>query len=186
MDKNQDLYKSQQKKFILWVAVVYLILIIIVVVFNYRLLSLSTNIQDKKSQIQAIKNRENNINQLQDKYYQIANDIDIVSATLPNEENIADFVKYLENLSISNNVALEILFDDKSNQDVVKNNYLIFNLSVSGPGKNVGDFWKSLENSAYFVNINNFNFNSTNGLNSDTKLSLKAKVYTNAPYRSDK
>lgn len=186
MDKNQEIDKKQQQNFIIWVIITNIVLFSIVILFNFRLTALSATIQNKKSQTQAIRNRENNINQLQDKYYQIANEIGIVDEALPNEENIANFVKYLEDLSNKNATSIEILFDEKANTDVAKNNYLIFDLNVSGPGKNVSSFWQSLEKGTYFINISNFNFNSTNGLNSDTKLSLKAKVYTNDPYRSNK
>lgn len=186
MEPNQEIQKKQLKGFVIWVVIVCLIITAVIIIINYRLSDLSHTIQDKKSQIQAIRNRENNINQLQDKYYQIVNDIQLVASSLPDEENVANFVKYLENLSNKNSVAIEILFDSKANTDVMKNKYLVFDLNVSGPGKNVSEFWQALEIGAYFINISNFNFSSTNGLNSDTKLSLKAKVYTNDPYQSNK
>ncbi|EKD56486.1 MAG: hypothetical protein ACD_58C00172G0005 [uncultured bacterium] len=186
MINNQEIQKKLTQNFIIWIVVTNIVLLLIIVLFNYRLTELSFAIQDKKSQTQAIRNRENNINQLQDKYYQIVNDISVVTKSLPDEENIANFVKYLEDLSSSKGTNIEILFDEKVNSEVLKNSYLIFSLNVSGPGSNVSDFWQSLEKGTYFVNVSNFNFDSTNGLSSDTKLSFKAKVYTNDPYRPNK
>lgn len=186
MATNIDLEKKQYQKFILWVIFSYLFFIVIILFINNYIVALTNQIQDKNSQIQAIKNRENNINQLQDKYYQIVDNINVVLTALPNDESIADFVKYLEELSNQKGVNIEILFDDKINKDVVKNKFLAFNLNVSGSGSKVKEYWQSLENGKYFINISNFDFSSTNGLDSDTKLSLVAKVYTNDPYQSSK
>lgn len=183
MIQNSEIEKKQYQTFALWVILTYLVFIVIILLINSRLTILTNQIQDKKSQIQAIKNRENNINQLQNKYYQIANDISVVTSALPDEETMADFVKYLEGLSNQKNVNIEILFDDKTNSEVAQNKFLLFDLNVNGSGNNVYEFWHALEKGKYFININNFNFDSTNGLNSDTKLSLKVKVYTNDPYQ---
>lgn len=185
MDQYQEI-KKQQHHFIVWTMVAYIFISAMIIFFSSQLSALSSDIQDKKSQILAIQNRENNINQLQEKYYQIANDITLVKSVLPDEENIADFVKYLEELSQQNKVNMQIMFGDKANTNIAKNNYLIFDLITSGIGSDIYQFWQKLEDNKYFVSINNFQIISSSGFDSDTKLTLKAKVFTNDPYQSYK
>lgn len=183
---DEQFEKQQLKKFIVWSVLLLVFFLIVFIYIGSKINHLSLEIQDKKSQIQATRNRENNINQLQSKYYQIVNDISIVDQTLPDEENVASFVKYLENLAQNTSTGVEILFDNKANIEVSKNKYLVFSLNISGPGNNVSDFWGRLERGSYFINVSNFNFNSIDGLETDTKLNLKAKVFTNDPYTPNK
>ena len=179
---EKQLETIQIKRFITWTVTSVVIFVAGVFLLNLKISAVSLAIQDQKSQIQAFKNRENNINQLQDAYYKIRDDIPTVTVILPNEENVASFVKYLEDQANKHSVAMEILFNDKTNIEVVNNKYLIFDLNLSGIGNNVKDLWKSLEKGPYFINISSFNFNTTSGLGSDTQLKLIAKVFTNESY----
>lgn len=174
------------KSFLGWTGTVFVFLIIVIFFLNNEISVQSTQIQDKKSQIIALKNREENISKFQNDYYKIEDDISTVTSVLLDEENVSSFVEYLEDLSSKYNTNLEIVFDDKANAQIEQNRYLVANLSVSGFYDGVKNMWQSLENGPYFINISSFELNTLSGLGSDTQLKLTTKIYTNEQYKISK
>lgn len=175
--------KLQLKEFILITGLILIIVVFAIYLINKKISDLTNQIQDKKSQIVALQNREENFIELQKNYYEIEDKISVVSNILPDEENVALFVSYLENLAKKNGVNLELVFDDKINLQVEQNKFLLFNINLSGGSEAIKDTWKSLEKGPYFINISDFNLSTVSGLGSDSRLKLTTKVYTNDPYK---
>lgn len=174
------------KKFIYYITITIVILVISFLILGRKISATSNEIQDKKNQTEALKNREKNINQLQNNYFKIKDNISTVTKVLLDEENIADFIKYLEDLGQTTATNMQITFDDKVNAEVQKNKYLILDLNISGNGTGVQKFFQSLEKGPYLINIIFFSYDSVDGLASDSQLKLKVKVFTNDPYSLNK
>lgn len=174
------------KRFLLHVGLILLFGAGMIFPLAWEINQLADKLQDQKSEIMALANREKNIAQLQANYLKIKNDIPIVTAVLPDEENVASLVEYLENLASREGVNLEIAFDAKANDKVNANKYLMVSLSISGGGQNVGQYFQSLETGPYFISAQNFDLSTNSGLDSDSKLKLTVKVFTNDPYKINK
>lgn len=175
--------KSQCNKFLLQVGLMLLVAIVGLILINNKMTQAAKTIQNQASQLQAIKNREENINKLQENYQKIKGNIATVTSILPDEENVASFVQYLENLAKKYSVNIEILFDDKLNAQIDQNKYLTVKLNLSGSGDAVKKAWASLEKGPYFINISSINLLTSDGLGSDSQLKLTVKVFTNDPYK---
>lgn len=178
--------KLNWKRFLLTAVLTISILLIFIFVLGKRISALANEIQDKKNQIEALANREKNINQLQDDYFKIKDDIPQVTKILPDQENVQEFIQYLEDLARYTSINMQIIFDDKINTEVQKNKYLIFDINISGKGINTQKFWQTMEKGPYFIKIISFSYDTVDGLDSDSQLKLKAKVFTNDPYSLDK
>lgn len=175
--------KLQLKEFILIIGLILIVVVFGVYLINKKISKLANQIQDQKSQIVALQNREENFIELQKNYYEIESKINVVSNILPDEENVVLLVSYLENLVKKNGVNLELVFNDKINLQVEQNKSLAFDINLSGAGEAIKDTWKSLEKGPYFITISDFSLSTVSGLGSDSKLKLTGKVFTNDPYK---
>ncbi len=134
--------------------------------------------QEKQSKLLTLKNQDQNALTLKQDYNNVKRQAQIITSSLPNKENIVEFVSSLENITFENKYNAQLSFGKNQPQKDAQGFTLIpFKILFTGNLSSLSSYLSQLEKLPYFVKISKITSQNLKGLKSEGQYSLDASLY---------
>lgn len=121
-------------------------------------------IKDKKAVVEQMDQKINNLTKAQINYSRIANELNLVGESLPQDPALPILIKQLESLARLSSVNLESIRYEKTNLqgELAKeeSQATSFNIALTGSYQNLKQFLNSLDTLRRIISVESFAFNS--------------------------
>lgn len=158
MAKKEEEKKVNYLKYISIVLMIYLLTSGAIYWFSNNINQKALTIQEQRSHLAALNNRDQSYHQLQIDYGQIKDQYREVEQALPSQSNFVAFIVSLEQEAKDNQVNLEI---DFPSEPEIEDNKLSFILDVEGNLKNVVKYLKELKRKPYYIEVDSVNLSAS-------------------------
>jgi Tfp pilus assembly protein PilO len=133
---------------------------------------------EKKHQLLALEKKEQNLITLQQDYYFLEKDIDVLDTVLPNKKRLIDFVDSLEKEASSSGIEAQVSFSDQSIRHEAGGVKSIgFEINFLSTYFKLMQFLKKIEEMPQIVRVEKIIIQSPQGIEAENNIVLQLKCY---------
>lgn len=124
---------------------------------NHKLKALAKDAEQKKGQLVALSQKDENFKQLSSALTSLSEEIGLLQKALPSEEGVVEFINQIENIKQTTEVEIKTFkfSDDLPKPDGGGNYYLELIIEAGGPLANLEKFSESLWQLPFLLKIKN-------------------------------
>ena len=133
--------------------------------------------QEQQSKLLTLKNQGQNTTALRGDYNTVKKEAEIINSSLPNKENIVDFVSSLETIALDYNFAAQLSFEKSLPQKDSKGlTFVPFKIQFTGSLDNLTNYLNLVEKLPYFVKISKITAQNLKGFAGTNQYFLEANL----------
>jgi len=133
---------------------------------------------ENKHQLLAIEKKDQNSIRLQQDYYFIEKDLDVLNTALPNKEKLIDLIEQVEKEASESGIKAEISFSEQSVKKEAKGIKSIqFDLEFKATYFKMVRLIKALEEMPQIIKVEKIIIHSPQGIEGENNIILKLKCY---------
>lgn len=180
-----------------------LLLLLLILFLNGRVSSSAQKVAKSRGELEALRQKNATLQKVQAEFAKIEPDVDKVLAILPDNKSFVDFLSFLEGEASASGLEIKFDFEEKKvptsqtpvtstesarlpspGGEATGGQAITFSMELSGGGGALASFWRKLEQGPYFINIQNIDFNTPDGLDGGGDIKLKVKLYVDASFQA--
>jgi len=169
LDYDKKIYLLSGISIILIVAS----LILIINPLFSRITSLNSEVYDKRVQLAIYQQQRLNVEQTQQDYKKIKDDIENISKIFVNKDNILDLISKLEKISAAHSITQSINLDSTPADESA--DMLPMQITLNGKFQNLVNYLADIERLDYYIVIYGINFSTSD---EDINLQLSINLFS--------